>query len=85
MATTKSTSTIKLHSFATMLKKCLTERVRDIKVKIRNKELAKDPRFRSARSPNRQHQNLVPNYKKFVAPIQSGIDNMLDGVKKAIS
>jgi hypothetical protein len=83
MATANTNTIVTLHSFATMLRKCLTERVRDIKVKVRKADLSKDPRFRAARSPNRQHQNLMPNYKKFVAPIHSSIDNMLDGVKKA--
>lgn len=79
MATARTTTI----NFNSLVKQCLTERVRDIKVRVKRKELATDPRFRSARSPNRKHQNLMPNYKKFVAPIHSSIDNMLDGIKKA--
>lgn len=57
-----------------------TEKVRDIKVKL--KDPSKDKRFKSTRGVNRKHQNLIPKYKK-IDPTHSNIDSILDRAKDA--
>lgn len=61
----------------------LSEKVKDIKVKVKFKDLSKDRRFKSTRGINRKRLNLIPDYRKLMHhPGYSAIDNLLDNIKQ---